>query len=71
MKTIRSGDCSITFDDSQEAKEKLFDAIIKFATEQKCFSGETFSQCDWPQVAAMSMMPEILDDILKFDATYD
>lgn len=58
-------DYILSYKDNQETKDKIFNKILEFCKEHECFSGESFCQCDGPQVGMMELIPEILDDLLS------
>jgi hypothetical protein len=61
---------SITYDDSQEAKEKLFIMMLEFFKKHNAYSGESIHQCDAPQIAAPTVLSDVAEKIFKFDVKY-
>ena len=57
----------VTFDDSQEVKDKVFEYLItNFYFEYGSFTGECIMQTDNPQIYAPEILSNIADDIIKF-----
>lgn len=56
----------ITYDDSDQAKQAVFDAVLAFFFKHNSFSGECIQQSDEPILDAPSLVSTIADDILKF-----
>lgn len=63
---IANEDYTATFDDSEEAKQAVFQKLLTFFTFHEAFSGESVMQCDGPQIAAPELLSEIADEIFKF-----
>ena len=61
----------VTFDDSQEMKDKVFDRLIDWYIEQEAFHGECIQQSDRCVMDAPNILSEIADDIIKFDAKWE
>lgn len=68
--THETKDYIVKVRDDPQFHAKVSKAVIKFFIDHECFAGESFSQCDSPQIDAMEFMPELLDDIIKFDCKY-
>ncbi len=64
-RTIELDRRRVTFEDTPEMHKAVFDAFIVFCVRNDCWSGESFCQCEWPQVDAMVFIPELMDKILK------
>jgi len=60
---------TVEFDDSQAAKEAVFNKILEFFIESESFCGESIMQSDYPLIYAPTLLSEIADDILKFKVT--
>ena len=61
---------SITYDDSQEAKEKLFIAMLEFFKKHSAYNGESIQQCDGPQIAAPTVLSDVAEKIFQFKVEY-
>ena len=74
MKTIehkgRFSTYKVTYDDSEQAKQSVFDAVLAFFFKHEQFSGEGIQQCDEPITEAPNLLSDIADDILKMDVDY-
>jgi len=69
MRTIEFEDCIFSFDDSEEMKNKVFEAVIDWFTEQEQFSGECITQCDNAIIDAPNFMAHLADDVIQFEYT--
>lgn len=67
---IENNDYALAYKDDSATKQVLFDKIVAFFMEHKCFSGESYAQRDAPQIGSMDLMCEIADDVLQFRATW-
>lgn len=64
-----NGDCRAEIDPGKEGL--VFAKLMAFLSEHKCWAGESFAQCDGPQIGVMDFMCDILDNVLKAKVTYD
>lgn len=71
MKEIKFADFSVKFDDSDEMKTKVFDALIAWYSEHETFSGESIAQSDGPLIDAAPLLESIADDVICFDEDWD
>lgn len=71
MSETRLDDKVVAWDDSPEAKEAVFQKVLKYFLGEEAFSGESISQMDSPQVEAIALVCDIADGILKFKVKYD
>lgn len=71
MKTEKTDDYELTFDDSQECKDKCYELLLAFFKEHEAFSGECICQNDSPQIEAPNLLSEIAEKAFKFDAIYN
>ena len=71
MKTIELNEFTVSYDDSQETKDSVFEAVIAFYKKHESFSGEEICQCDGPVIDAHSHLANIADDIIKFDVKWN
>lgn len=67
----RYGNHTISYDDSQEAKDKLYNMMLNFFKTHEVYNGESIQQCDVPQINSPELLSEIADEIFKFDAKWD
>lgn len=65
-RTIDTKNCTVRFEDGPEAHKRVFDAVVAFFVEHECFSGESYVQCDDPQIGSLPFMCDLLDDVIQF-----
>ena len=70
MKTEQFTDFSLTYDDSPEAKERAWQALLAFYKSQESFAGECIMQRDQPQIDGLTLLCDIADDIFQFEQAY-
>lgn len=63
-------DYSLEYDDSPEAKERVYQIALKWFKEQEMFNGESLGQSDETYISGPSMMIELAEDGFKFQHTY-
>lgn len=56
----------VTGDNSEEAKEKVFQAVMAYFIKHKSFWGESIAQSDNTIIDAPDVMCDIADNIIKF-----
>lgn len=62
MKTnIKLEDCTISFDDTRNKRDDVWEKIIEFVTKYKCFCGESVMQNDNPQIYSPELVAEIVE----------
>lgn len=66
MKTIKTSEYIVTFDNSEEVRQALFNKLLDFFVKHESFSGESICQSDSPQIEAPELLAEIADKIFKF-----
>ena len=57
---------STSYDDSERAKEKLYNEVVNFFLEYEVFDGESIYQCDRVQEPILELVSDIAENILKF-----
>lgn len=67
---MRNGDCQAEPLADDATKEAVFAKLLAFFNEHKCWSGESYYQCDGPQIGSQELMGDILD-LLDAKVTYD
>lgn len=70
MAQLHSDEYVVAYKDDEATKQALFDKVVAFLKEHECFSGESFMQCDEPQIESQNLMVEIIDDVLAVKATW-
>lgn len=71
MAFIKLKDMVVTYDDSQETKDAVFDAVMKYFTTHEAFDSETICQSDEPIMDGYVTLADIADNIMKFEVQYD
>lgn len=71
MASEKLEDATLEYDDSPEAKERVFRIALKWFKKLESFSGECLAQKDDTYVYAAEMLAEIAEEGFKFDHTYD
>jgi len=69
-RTIEQKDIRITFNETEELKQAIYDRVLKFFVDMESFWGESIMQSDNPQIEAPIVMSDIADDLFKFDVEY-
>lgn len=67
---IFDGDAKVTYSDTPETKELLFNKMLEFFKTTETFSGESVCQSDRAIIAASELLGDIADEIFKFDIKY-
>lgn len=65
-KEIEHDDFITTYEETEEIKQKVFDAVMKYFKDHEAFCGEVIMQDDNCQINAPSVFADIADDIIKF-----
>lgn len=71
MITERMDGFTLTYNDSQEAKNRIFDEVVNWCKKYRSYSGESIMQRDDPQIFAPVLIARLADEILKFDQHWD
>lgn len=61
---------TLSFDNSQEAKERIFDMLLAFFEEHEAYSGESICQSDSPQIEAPNLLSDIAEKGFKFKTVW-
>lgn len=69
-RTIEKEEIRITFDETEELKQAVYDRVLKFFVDMESFCGESIMQSDDPIIEAPIVMSDIADDLFKFDVEY-
>lgn len=67
MRTIETKYAKITFEDTEEIKNAVFEALIAWYKNVEHFEGETIFQSDEGQLGAVEIVSDIADEIIKFN----
>ena len=62
--------CILEFDDTEEMRQKLFDAVLGWFIKQGHFSGESIMQSDGPLLDGPVFLSELADDVFCFKETW-
>lgn len=71
MKTLKFDDYTVTFDDSEDAKQKVFDLLFQWYKSTEMFSAESIGQSDETYIAAPDLLGEIAEEGFKFDVKWE
>ncbi len=66
MRKITTKDYTVSFEDTQEMRDAVFERVIAFYMKHEAFSGESIMQCDGPQIDAPDLLADLADETLKF-----
>ncbi|MCK5601995.1 hypothetical protein KAR91_09005 [Candidatus Pacearchaeota archaeon] len=67
-----SGECfKVSFNDSDEVRDAVFEKVLEYFEEYECFCGESIMQSDDPIIYAPHYMSQIADDIIKFNVEWE
>lgn len=66
---IYDGDCTLTYEETDEKKQLLWDAFIKFCTEHNSSTGESIQNDDF-NLDAPEFIGDCIDDIIKFESKW-
>ncbi len=70
MPTLQFDDYTVTYEDSQEIKDKVFERVMEYYRKHEQFIGEGIMQCDDPIIDAPNVLADIADDIIQFKVKY-
>ncbi len=68
--TIETKNCSVSFEDSDELRIKVFNTILNFYLDNESFDGESIIQNDVASLEGPELLASIADDIFKFKVTW-
>lgn len=68
--SFETEDAFVTYEETEEIKDTVFDFLISFFRKYEFFNGETLYQCDEGQIESPSVLAELLDNVFKFDVNY-
>lgn len=68
---LHSEDLTVTYEDTPEIREKVFNKVIEYYVQNQAFAGEVISQSDDCIIDAPGVLCDIADNILKFDAKWN
>lgn len=70
MKTIYAKDYTLTYDDSQDAKDRVFERMLKFFVESELFNGESLQQCDTTHIEGPEVLSDVAEEGFKFQTEW-
>jgi hypothetical protein len=70
MKTEHIDDLTIQYDDSPEAKERIYSLCLAFFKEHEVFRGESIQQSDGPIIDAPNFLSKLAEEGFKFETTW-
>lgn len=68
---VKDEDLKVSFDDTPELRDAVFEKVISFFEKHESFHGEAIMQSDDPQIYAPQLMADLADDIIKFELKYE
>lgn len=71
MKTEDLPDYTLTFDDSPEAKDRVYEIMLKWFKKLRHYSGESLGQSDETYVLAPDILAEVAEEGFKFDQKWN
>jgi hypothetical protein len=66
-KILDYGDYTVSYEETDEIKQAVFDAVLAYYKKHEAFSAECILQMDDPIIDAPSALAAIADNIIKFD----
>jgi len=70
MKTEQLDDYTLTYDNSDVAKQKAFDLLLAFFREHETYNGESICQNDGPQIGAPDLLSDIAEKAFQFKTVW-
>lgn len=67
IKTIETKYSTVTYNDTPEIRDAVFERVMQYFKEYECFIGEEIHQSDDPIIYAPNVLSDIADDIIKFN----
>jgi hypothetical protein len=64
-----NGDLIVRYTETEEKKQRLWDAFIKWCEEHNASSGESYQSDDF-QIDAPEFMADAIDEIVQFDTEF-
>jgi hypothetical protein len=63
---IKVNDYEVSYEETDEIKQAVFDRVMKYFVKHEAFHGEVIMQMDDPIIDAPTVLADIADDIIKF-----
>lgn len=60
------GDLEVTYNETDELKDEVFQKLIDFFKKYNAFSGDSIMQNDDPLIYASELLSDICDDLICF-----
>jgi hypothetical protein len=70
-KVIQNGDHKVYFEDTEEVRDKVFEAVLDFYLRHASYYGECICQSDEPIIDSHGTLADIADDIFKFEVEWE
>ncbi len=70
MTTVETHESIVQYDDSQQAKERVFAIVLKHFLDTEHFTGEQIAQCDATYERAPDLLADLADNGFKFQAKW-
>lgn len=70
MTTIRTTNYTVEYEDTDDLRRQVFEAVLDFYIQLEAFHGEVIQQSDNCIIEAPSVLSGIADDLFKFKVQY-
>lgn len=67
MITYVTTEYTLSYDDSQDAKDKLFNTMFEWFKKHEMFSGESLAQSDETYIYAPELLGTVAEECFKFN----
>ena len=64
-KTIQKGWRKVSYDDSVESKNKVFNRLMEYFNKHEAYDGDTIQQSNRPSLDAVVVLSDIADDLFE------
>jgi hypothetical protein len=71
MPVIQFEEHAVSYDDSQEVRNAVFERLMIYFNEMEAYSGECISQSDKCQENMVELLCNIADKIIKFNVKWE
>jgi hypothetical protein len=71
LKKTKFDDFEVSFEETNDIRNKVYEAVLNFLIEKNAFSGEVIMQSDDCLIESPQIIAKIADDIFKFKVKYD
>lgn len=68
--TSKDGEMAATIAVTPAMRDEIVERVLKFFADHECWAGESYMQCDGPQIGVHEMMSDLIDEVLKPKVEY-